>query len=37
MNFWSEATLNCLKNNNLKVDFTGNGRVAVYFCPMKSV
>ena len=37
MDFWSEQTLNCLKNNNLKVDFAGNGRVAVYFCPMKSV
>ena len=38
MDFWSEESLNCLKKNiNLKVDFVGNGRVAVYFCPMKSV
>ena len=36
MDFWSEETLNCLKKN-LKIGFAGNGRVAVYFFPMRSV
>ena len=37
MDFWSEETLNCLKKKNLKIGFAGNGRVAVYFFPMRSV
>ena len=30
MDFWSEETLNCLKNNNLKVDFVGNGKERLF-------
>ena len=30
MDFLSEKTLNFLKNNNLKVDFAGNGKQGLF-------